>query len=70
MKIVLLAILCLLLVGVQTAIKPTLKPGTVNILGDNGMYLARCNGCGPGSFADSAGVHDPNSNDPWAIWTI
>lgn len=53
-----------------TAIKPTLKPRTVNILGDNGMYLARCNGCGPGSFADSAGVHDPNSNDSWAIWTI
>ena len=73
MKTILLTILCLLLVGVQTTIttiSPTLDPGTVNILGDNGMYLTRCNRCGPGSYDDSAGVHDPNSNDPWAIWTI
>ena len=48
----------------------SLSEGKVNLLGDNNLYLARCNSCGTGSYPDSAGVHASRVDDPWAIWTV
>lgn len=41
----------------------------VYLVADNGKMLARCNGCGPGSSKDSAGVHGKRG-DGFAIWTL
>ena len=40
----------------------------VYLVGDTGNLLARCNGCGPGSYPDSAGVHAARGA-PWATWS-
>lgn len=44
--------------------------GQINLLSDVGTYLARCNGCGPSSRADSASLHVSDPNASWAIWTV
>ena len=45
---------------------------TVVLKGDNGHYLARCNGCVPGGGdSDSATVHAASPGDgPFAQWTL
>ena len=43
--------------------------GAVNLKSDIGTFLARCAGCGKGAYTDSAGVHEPNGANSWAIWT-
>lgn len=48
----------------------SLVAGKVNLLSDNGKYLARCNNCGPAAYPDSATIHETNPSNPWAIWTI
>jgi hypothetical protein len=47
-----------------------LEFGRVNLLSDNGKYLARCQDCGNGIFSDSAGVHITDPSLPQAIWTL
>ncbi len=42
--------------------------GLVNIQSDNGNYLARCRGCGPGNFSDSASVYI-KAPVLWTLWT-
>ena len=44
--------------------------GRIALRGDNGLFLARCNSCGPAAYPDSVGVHVSNSDEPWAIWTV
>ena len=74
MSKVILSIACLLLVSsaqiVQLNHEQAFKAGQVNIQSDNGVYLARCNGCGPGTSPDSATIHETNPNNTWALWTI
>jgi hypothetical protein len=41
----------------------------VYIVADNGLYLARCNNCGPGSSADSVTVHG-STGQAFAQWTL
>jgi len=41
----------------------------VHIIADSGKLLARCNGCGPGSYPDSVTVH-ANRGDAWAQWVV
>lgn len=41
----------------------------VYLIADTGKALARCNGCGPGAYSDSASVH-ANIGDPWAKFKI
>jgi|688.fasta_scaffold427824_2 hypothetical protein len=71
---VLSSILMLLIVSrvnnLDTPKTEGLSEGKVNLLGDNNLYLARCNNCGTGSYPDSAGVHSSRADDPWAIWTV
>lgn len=47
-----------------------LEAGQVNLLADNGKYLARCQQCGDAKYIDTAGVHITDPSLPWAIWTI
>ena len=43
----------------------------VALKGDSGKYMARCNGCIPGAYPDSAFVHiDDFNGSPWAQWEI
>jgi hypothetical protein len=47
-----------------------LRNGRVNLLSDNGKYLARCQDCGAACESNSAGVHITDPSLPWAIWNI
>lgn len=71
---ILFTIVCFMMVSctlhIKLTIQTTLIPGTVNIKAENGYYLARCNNCGQGAYPDSAGVHELNNSNPWAIWHI
>lgn len=44
----------------------------VNLKGNAGKYLARCNGCwkGYGAYPDSAFVHGTDPSASWAKWTL
>lgn len=44
--------------------------GKINLLSDVNTYLARCNGCGPSPFPDSASLHVTDPNVSSAIWTV
>lgn len=48
----------------------TLTAGTVNLKSDNGKYLGRCNGCGPGALPDSASIHVTDPTVPPATWKL
>jgi len=39
------------------------------LIADNGLRLARCNGCGPGANPNSVSVHG-KQGDEFAIWTL
>ena len=47
-----------------------LQSGLVRLKSDNGKYLARCQNCGPGTYSNSAFVHEANGNYGWAQWTL
>ena len=72
MKTKLLTILCFVVLGSALHVNhlATLSAGKITLQSDTGKYLARCNGCGPASYADSAAIHETNPNNPWAIFTV
>lgn len=41
----------------------------VSFTGDTGKLLSRCNGCGPGAYADSASVHQ-SKRSPSSTWVM
>lgn len=65
-----------LIFGISAALKAEfflpgkLMPGIVSLKADNGLYLARCFGCGQASYKDSAGVHETNPYNPWSMWKL
>lgn len=44
--------------------------GLVNILGDNGRYLARCRNCGVGTYTEPASLFETDGSRSWARWAI
>ena len=44
--------------------------GKVNLKGNNGKYLARCQSCySQAAYDDAAFVHETKPDNPWAKWT-
>ena len=48
----------------------TKLPDRISIQADNGVYLSRCNNCGPGLYQDSASVHEVNPATSWTKWNV
>ena len=72
MQTKLLIILCLIVLGSALHVNhlATLSAGKITLQSNSGKYLARCNGCGPSPYIDTAAVHETNPNNPWAIFTV